>query len=136
MKKLFLVIIIVLSIFHLNAQTLNIEMNKDTVSLEESIQVKYTIDDACDASELKFDNFLVVSGPSVSRSISIINGKRTAESSYTVILTPIDEGTYTLPDELCGVKMERPIKIVVIAGYESKESIDQRIRKTRKIKKI
>lgn len=118
------------------AQQLTIEMNKDTISLEETIQVKYVIDDACDASELKFPEFLVVSGPNVSRSISYVNGKRSAESSYTVVLTPIEEGTYQLPDSLCGVKLEKPVQIVVKSGYESKESLDARVRKKRKIKKI
>lgn len=118
------------------AQTLLIEMNKDTISLEETIQVKYVIDDACDASELKFPDFLVVSGPSVSRSISFVNGKRSAESSYTVILTPIQEGTFVLPSTLCGAKVEKPVEIVVKSGYESKELLDAKVRKKRKIKKI
>ena len=120
----------------LHAQTLSIEMNKDTLSLDETIQVTYKINDACDASELQFKDFLVVSGPSVSRSISIVNGKRTAESSYSVILTPIEEGVFELPSSLCGTNIERPVKIVVIAGYESKQTIDERIRSTKKMKKI
>ena len=117
-------------------QTLVIEMDKDTISLEETIKVKYQIDDACDASELKFPDFLVVSGPNVSRSISIINGKRTRESSYTVILTPINEGTFTLPTSLCGTELVQPVQIVVRANYESKQTKDEKVRKKRKIKKI
>ena len=111
-------------------------MDKDTISLEETISITYKVNESCNASELKFDDFLVVSGPNVSRSISIVNGKKTAESSYSVLLTPINQGTFTLPTSLCGVTVEKPVIVVVIANYESKETVDQRIKASRKIKKI
>lgn len=118
------------------AQSLTIEMDKDTISLEETVQLQYRVDKSCNGNDLKFDNFLVVSGPSISRSISIVNGKRTAESSFSVIITPIEEGVYELPQELCGARLDQPVKIVVIAGYESNEVKERRIRSKRKIKKI
>lgn len=141
MMKNFYVKLLVCVIFCLwmsgsNAQSLTIEMNKDTISLEETVQLQYRVDKSCKGNDLKFDNFLVVSGPSISRSISIVNGKRTAESSFSVIITPIEEGVYELPQELCGARLDQPVKIVVIAGYESNEAKERRIRSKRKIKKI
>lgn len=129
-----------LSFFILNsgvfAQTLTIEVEKDTISMEEQIQVKYTLDKSCKGSELQFKDLIVVAGPYTSKSVSIVNGKKTAESSFTFILTAMKEGTFELPSELCGTKLAKPMKIVAIAGYESHISKDERIRKARKIRKI
>lgn len=140
MKQLYSVslvcVVLCFCMFEGQSQSLTIEMNKDTISLEETIQVQYRVDKSCNASDLKFDDFLVVSGPSISRSVSIVNGKRTAESSFSVLLTPIEEGVYDLPQELCGARLDQPVKIVVIAGYESREAKDARIQSKRKIKKI
>ena len=134
--KLLVCVIFCLSVTGGYSQSLTIEMNKDTISLEEKVQLQYRVDKSCKGNDLKFDNFLVVSGPSISRSISIVNGKRTAESSFSVIITPIEEGVYELPQELCGARLDQPVKIVVIAGYESNEAKERRIRSKRKIKKI
>jgi len=134
--KLLVCVIFCLSVTAGYSQSLTIEMNKDTISLEETVQLQYRVNKSCNGNDLKFDNFLVVSGPSISRSISIVNGKRTAESSFSVIITPIEEGVYELPQELCGARLDQPVKIVVIAGYESNEAKERRIRSKRKIKKI
>jgi len=118
------------------AQDLTIEIERDTINVESKFTVKYTVNESCNASGLKFDNFIVVAGPSVSRSISIVNGKRSAETSATYILTPVEEGTFELPAQMCDAKMTKPVKIVALKGYESKEDTDKRIRTKRKIKKI
>jgi len=129
-------IVFVCTFSTLQAQTLTIEMDKDTISMEEQIQVIYKIDKSCRGSELKFKDLIVVAGPFTSKSVSIVNGKRTSESTFTFILTAMKEGTFQLPTELCGAKLTTPVEIVAIQGYESQISKDQRIRKARKIRKI
>ena len=119
-----------------SAQELSIEVERDTFNLEAQFVVKYSVNESCNNTNLKFDNFIIVSGPSISKSISIVNGERSAETSATYLLTPIEEGIFELPSEMCDVNMAKPMKIVIKKGYETKEDADKRIREKRKIKKI
>lgn len=120
----------------ITAQELTIEVERDTFNLEAQFVVKYSVNERCNVANLKFDNFIIVSGPSISSSLSIVNGERSAETSATFLLTPIEEGTFELPSEMCGVKTVKPMKIVIKKGYETQEDADKRIREKRKIKKI
>lgn len=135
-RSIFLIICLVFAAFFSQAQELTIQYERDTVNVEEQFVIKYSIDKSCDPGELKFENFIVTGGPSTSKSFSIINGKSSSQTSATYVITPIEEGTFELPSEWCDVKLEKPVKIVVKKGYESKEDLDKRIRKKRKIKKI
>ncbi len=123
-------------VFNLSAQEIKVEIERDTFSLEEQFVVKYTIDKGCSVQNLNFEHFIVVAGPSTSRSLSIVNGKRTAETSMTFLVTAIEEGVFPLPSEMCGIKMKMAPSVVIIKDYETKEDTDLRIRKKRKIKKI
>jgi predicted transcriptional regulator len=136
MKENILLLLCVLCANLISAQELTIEVERDTFNLEEQFIVKYSIDESCNASNMQFESFIIVSGPSISRSISIVNGKRSAETTATYLLTAIEEGTFELPSEMCGTKMSKPLKIVVKKGYETLEDAEKRIREKRKIKKI
>ncbi len=136
MKKHITLCMLFLSALIAYGQELTIEVERDTINLESDFLVSYTINESCNPTDLKFENFIVVSGPSVSRSISFVNGKRSAETKLRFLLTPIEEGTFELPSQMCDAKMSEPLKIVVKKGYETLEDVDKRIREKRKIKKI
>ena len=136
MKRGILICMGIWTAFIACAQDLTIEIERDTINVESKFSVKYSVNESCNARDLKFDNFIVVAGPSISRSISIVNGKRSAETTASYILTPMQEGTFELPSQMCDAKMNKPVKIVALKNYESKEDTDKRIREKRKIKKI
>lgn len=136
MKKGILICLAMWAGIYSMAQDLTIEIERDTINVEAKFSVKYSVNESCDASGMKFENFIVVAGPSISRSISIVNGKRSAETTASYILTPMEEGTFELPSQMCDAKMNKPVKIVALKGYESREDADKRVRAKRKIKKI
>ena len=89
MKANYLIIMALFAANFIFAQDLTIEIEKDTFNVEAKFSVKYSVNKSCKNTPLKFENFIVVAGPSTSKSISIINGERKAETSATYILTPI-----------------------------------------------
>ena len=96
---LFLVFLLGSSFCFAQKTEFTLSTNKDTVLMNNLILVKYTIKQA----DLKgfetpeFTHFQVVSGPNVSSSVSIVNGDRTQESSYSFYLQPDSPGTWTIP---------------------------------------
>lgn len=134
------IIILLVSFFVVSqiaqAQELRIEMDKDTISLEENVKVRYSTNKDCMLNALVFDDFLTVSGPYLSKSLSIINGERTEKVVYEILLTAKDEGVFVLPQEVCGIKAKKPKRIVVKKAYISQEAKQEKIKRTRKLKKI
>ena len=73
-------------------------VNRNTIGVGEQLQLTYSIENA-QGSGFKaptFKGFSVLAGPSSSNYTQIINGKVTSSMSYTYILRPENEGTYTI----------------------------------------
>jgi len=101
MKKqiFFLIFLLVNSFSFAQKVEFTLSVNKDTVLMNNVVQVKYTLKqaDINDFETPEFTHFQVVSGPMVSSSISIVNGDKSQESSYSFYLRPDSPGTWTIP---------------------------------------
>lgn len=82
------------------------------VALDEQFNLQFTVE-GDKPSDFKWEcpsDFKLVWGPQVgsTNSVSIINGKRTSsrQTSYTYILMPTKEGTFTLPAAVATVKKQ------------------------------
>ena len=120
----------------LQAQSLHIIVDVDTITSEKVFEVSYVLDQSCRPDDMHFDNFDVIYGPNVSKSVSIMNGKRTAETKLTFGLQAVQEGEFILPNEMCGTVVKKAPMITVINGYETKDQRLEKIKSTRTIKKI
>lgn len=99
-NQIFLLAFLLVSSFSFAQKTeFTVSVNKDTVLMNNLVKVKYTLKQA----DLKgfetpeFAHFQVVSGPNVSTSVSIVNGDKSQESSYSFYLQPDSPGTWTIP---------------------------------------
>lgn len=86
--------------FLLNAQEIvfRATLNKNKVTLNETFQLTYTIDNA-DGNNFKapsLNDFYVVGGPNYGNSVKMINGSFSKSSSYTYYLQPKKEGTFNI----------------------------------------
>ena len=136
MVRLLLLIVLAFGLQEVNAQNLQIIVDVDTITSEKVFEVTYLLDESCRNNDLIFQDFTIVYGPNVSNSISIVNGKRTAETKFTFGLRAIEQGSFFLPNEVCGYIQEEAPMITVIDGYVTKEQRLEKIKSTRKIKKI
>lgn len=72
------------------------------------------------------DNFRVLSGPNQSSQMSFINGKVSSTLTYSYVLSPLNEGSYTIGS--ASIKFDnktytsQPINIQVVAASEKKKS--------------
>lgn len=99
-KQIFFLIFLLVSSFSFAQKVeFTLSVNKDTVLMNNLVQVKYSLKQAnLNGFETpKFAHFQVVSGPMVSSSVSIVNGDRTEESSYSFSLRPDSPGIWTIP---------------------------------------
>ncbi len=72
-------------------------VNKNKVVVGERIQVTFKIIGDGDSFEPpSFSHFRVLSGPNKSSSMSWVNGRSSSSTSYSYILSPEKEGTYTI----------------------------------------
>jgi hypothetical protein len=126
MKKiiLFLTILGPLSIWGQNDATFNVTMSSDTVGLNGSIEVTFTLENAPNKqfTPPSFDGFNV-QGPSTSMMTSITNGAMKQSASYTFYLTPRSVGTFkigsvSLNTEGSSLKTDEKT-IVVVEHYDA-----------------
>lgn len=111
MRKLLLSLIaLVLPMLSLSAQ-IQVRV-PSAVALDEQFNLQFTVE-GDKPSDFKWEcpsDFKLVWGPQVgsTNSVSIINGKRTSsrQTSYTYILMPTREGTFTLPAAVATVKKQ------------------------------
>jgi len=106
----------------------NVEVSADTIRPGEMVTITYTIEngegnfDAPDLSELP-----VISGPNVSTSVIIQNGKKNSSQAYSYILRPQQQGEIIIPE---GSYMEKgntqtieEVRIHVISEYSAQSDV-------------
>ncbi len=99
-KQIFFLVFLLVSSFSFAQKTeFTLSVNKDTVLMNNLVRATYTMKQA-DLNGFEtpeFAHFQVVSGPNVSSSVSIVNGDRSQESSYSFYLKPDSPGIWTIP---------------------------------------
>jgi len=107
------------------AQEFTASVNETTVSDNERFQVSFTfsgssINNLSKFSPPAFENFMILSGPSQSTSIQIINGAQSASITYSFIIQAKSIGTFTVGSASIMQGDEtyksKPIKITVVKG--------------------
>jgi hypothetical protein len=107
------------------AQEFTASVNETTVADNERFQVSFTfsgssINNLSKFSPPTFNDFMILSGPSQSTSIQIINGAQSASLIYSFVIQAKSVGTFTISIasiEQGGTSYEtKPIKITVVKG--------------------
>ncbi|MGB1207054.1 MAG: BatD family protein [Chitinophagales bacterium] len=103
-KKFFTLIILAIAIFmlfqsRLNAQTFTVTPQTVNVQQGETFNLTYLLegDKMRNFQAPSFENFMLVSGPSRSTSVQIINGSMSQQSSVGYVLQATKEGKFTIP---------------------------------------
>jgi hypothetical protein len=96
-------------------------VSKTEVGTTEQFEVTFTVNANGDRfTPPSFNGFLVVSGPNVSTSMSVINGNASSSMAYSYDLIAVKEGTYTIGPAtimVSGKKLStNPIKIKAVKG--------------------
>ena len=80
-----------------DAVTFEMKFSKEKLGINERLRVEFAMNkDGDNFSPPTFDGFRVVMGPSQSISSSWINGKRSFSKSYSYILKPTAQGSFTI----------------------------------------
>ncbi|MBI9071567.1 MAG: protein BatD [Melioribacteraceae bacterium] len=95
---LFMLIFVVQSF----GQQFSVSANRTTVGTNERLQVDFTLDcediNSIGKREFPpFEGFKILTGPNVSQSMQIINGKVSASVKYSFIMIPTQVGSFTIP---------------------------------------
>lgn len=97
--------------------------DKSTVAMGEQFEVTFKLDGGTGGRNFRppsFNNFLPLSGPNQSTNMQFINGAMSASISYSYILQPRSEGTFTIGPasiELGGKELRtKPISVTVTKG--------------------
>lgn len=99
MKIMSILFFVLFWVVNINAQkSVTVEVSSDSVETGDVIELKYSLENL----ESKFSlpdlsAFEVISGPSVSTSMSIINGVRSQKASCTVYLQMDEKGEFVIP---------------------------------------
>jgi hypothetical protein len=102
--------LLVFPLVGLYAQTFRAEVNNNKVAVNESFQIDYTLEGANgNINPPDFKNFTLLSGPSTSSSIQMINGNVSQSITYTYILSAQRKGKFTI-DGAIAVVSGRKIK--------------------------
>ena len=90
----FILLVIFNSVF---AQELTVSASKTKLAVGEQFQITYSLNTSGNGfRHPSFNDFDVYSGPNQSTSMQIINGAMSQSVSYSFILAPRKEGTYTI----------------------------------------
>ncbi len=80
-----------------NAVTFEMKLSKEKLGVNERLRVEFAMNkDGDNFNPPSFEGFQVVMGPSQSISSSWINGKRSFSKSYSYILKPTSQGSFTI----------------------------------------
>lgn len=80
-----------------NAVTFEMKLSKEKLGVNERLRVEFAMNkDGDNFNPPSFEGFQVVMGPSQSISSSWINGKRSFSKSYSYILKPASQGSFTI----------------------------------------
>lgn len=101
-----------------------VQTSDDTVLLGNYLVVSFTLENAS-AEEFQppvFEHFDVISGPNISSSFSMINGKVSQEAVYTYYIRPRDTGNYYIEPASVVVNENvfesAPVEIIVLPNPE------------------
>lgn len=100
-RVLFIIPLILLGCFVFGQEqsdvTFEVKLSKEKLGVNERLRVEFTMNkDGDNFNPPSFEGFKVVMGPSQSISSSWINGKRSFAKSYTYILKPTRQGSFTI----------------------------------------
>ena len=97
-KQLLLIVILILGVFHSQAQQLKVELGKGEIALNEPFTITFTVENANlkDYSGFPEIKGFVKRGTSSSSSTNFINGKRSFSQSVTQNYVATAEGVYEL----------------------------------------
>ena len=96
MKRYFFTILLFFIQF-IYSQNFEVEISSNKVGLNESFEISFTLDDnGSNFNPPPFSDFYILSGPSQSKSTSIVNGSITQKSSYSYVLKPKKIGVFTI----------------------------------------
>ena len=116
-----------LSIFAQKEGKMTVEVSSDTVGLDGSLAVTFTIENV---ENPKFDPPLFdgfeAQGPATSSSMSVINGAVSQKISYTFYLTPKEKGTAKIGSAKAGDLKTEEKNIVVVEHFEAPKKARQR----------
>jgi hypothetical protein len=103
------------------SQSLNVEVSTDSLLFGNPLKVIFHVEGAsADGLETPdFEGFTILSGPSYSSSISIVNGTMSQQASITYWLEPSEIGTWYIPPAFLetdsGAVLEsEPVEILVV----------------------
>ncbi|SEO33836.1 BatD family protein [Mucilaginibacter sp. OK283] len=102
-------------------------VSKTEVGTTEQFEVSFTINSNGEKFvPPNFNGFLVVSGPNVSQSMTVINGASSSSMAYSYDLVAVKEGTYTIGPATIVVNGKQlstsPIKIKVVKGASAAQA--------------
>lgn len=98
MKRYFLIaLLFLLSVGFVHAANFTASVSTNTVTVGQRFQLSFTLDDnGSNFKEPNLSDFNILGGPSQSTSMSIINGRRSQELTFTYILQAKREGSFTI----------------------------------------
>lgn len=134
MKHLFLILFLLVGL-RIAAQDAKFTaiLSKSTVALDSKFKVEFKLENAQGAQfkAPEFEDFDVISGPSTSSSMTIINGEMTQSIAYVYYLRPKEVGTFTLDAASIKVKGEefktKEVKVKVVEKGEAIEEEEEEI---------
>ena len=108
------------------AQQVTATVDRTKVGLNERFEVTYTINGKGDFEYPSFTNFVKLSGPNQSSSVSYVNGSMSQRKSLGFVLRPKKLGTFTLPAitaKIGGKSVtSNAVKITVVKGSPKAEA--------------
>lgn len=102
----------------------SVQISSDSVLMGNRLKVTFSIENAkaTDFSAPEFEGFAVLSGPNVSSSFSMINGKVSQSATYTYYLEPIDIGNYYIAPASVQIEDKvletAPLEVLVLPNPE------------------
>ncbi|MEM1338890.1 MAG: BatD family protein [Bacteroidota bacterium] len=104
--------------------TFEMKLSKEKLGINERLRVEFTMNkDGDNFSPPSFDGFRVIMGPSQSISSSWINGKRTFSKSYSYILKPTKQGSFTLGQATIEIEKQTyktlPKRVTITAAVDN-----------------
>lgn len=103
--------------------TIKVDVSADTIQPGEIVEVKYTFENG--EGQFKaptLSGLPLSSGPNVSSSFMIMNGKKNSSQTYTYIFRPDREGIIILPEssyvENGNVQRIEPVEIFVSSSFD------------------
>ena len=106
---------------HANGVQVKAAVDRTVISLSDTLQLQIIVDGSQEAvppSLRDLTGFRVIQGPGVSTEMSVVNGRMTSKVTYSYVLAPVKEGTFTigpLPVKVSGQAYQtQPIAVEIV----------------------